>query len=722
MSLNRRLRGWVLCAQALGSLACAVEDPQGGSPLGSLDRASLLVCSDKKFQEEPELFGVLYQNGQPLCQQVRISLEPDDSTKQRLYMTPQDGYEPVLMSDPLFAIQFGWWDPIEATDLNGTTGCSPAGSVAQFHFVGSSAMESHGHDGVNGPPWDPNNGDGGTGSGKEGHCVRPGGYTLLVEDPEAVQFKLDYIQTTPGAVIHNTSVTPERWEYVELPVYDPTVSAHDLRVLVDFPLDGGRGTESGTQLLVQNAHGNPTDSFLGFVNEPAPTGSPSDWFRFSVATTALEWDGPDSLGSRSALARLFWDTSGSSQVSGYYDLNGTQGYVMRVHRFPNPADSSRVYTVGLEIKRPDEAPAAAPTTTRQVTITRLPTDLQPQILSVGANASTLSLLLRKQNSVVTPQASEPPGWRGTVELKVGATVVRTWHFTESTTIPAKGSREDLYQFPLTGVGAGSYTVQVSLDTDPQTARSETIETNNSTSATVQLGLADLRPTAFSASPSVLAGGDLLTTNVTVKNEGGAAAGGSGYDIWLSTDTVLSPSTDILVKPYVLGALAPGQSVSYSRSVDLASGIQPGEYFVLVWVDPLGRVAESNENNNVRATASTITVTSPVLSAPSGFTVASCYQTTVAGKQYANYVVTWSAANQPVNTVYEIGEATVNSSTQAVTIRSQTATIHTDTLTNYRIFSTAPPRYEWIRHRNGADTTGWVALNQNPLLPSEGCVF
>lgn len=462
---------------------CGPEDIQrDGQVATAFSPASLQVCGFARFDEEPELYGTIYHGGARACESYAISLQPHADAQANLHYgdpDPAKNYDSNMNTDPLFAIEFGWWDPDQGT-TNGTTGCSAAG-ISQYVANGSTAIESHGHGGVNGAPWDWNNGDGGGGSGKEGHCVRPGTYTFQAEGSHYAEFQLDYIQVghAPNQLVQNQSVNPSRTEYVELSTYDALEAAHDLRVILDFPLDGNRGSESATELQIQNAGSNPQNTV--FVNDPnsMPTGTASSWFRFSVGASNATWFGPDS-GTTVSLARLFWDENAPDPTprTGYYDLNKYGRPVIRVHRYPNPPQKDTV-RVGLEIKRPDESPAAGPTVTRDIEIDRLETDLDPNVTSVSLNGVTLTVNVTERNIAPSALASEPGGWRGTVYLSQPGVNIYLGEFIENSVIPGGGgSISRSYQYPVAQVPGGTYSVTVKLDDGSAVPRSEINDLNN----------------------------------------------------------------------------------------------------------------------------------------------------------------------------------------------------------------------------------------------------
>lgn len=461
-------------------LAC--KDPQQQSEdLAEVPIGRILGCDTLEFTEEPELFGAVHSNGNRDCGGgAVVTLTLDSSGPVRVH---EDSYVPDQEADPRFKIQFGWWDPIEGYTA-GITGCSPpAGGITAYEQTGAYAPESHGHGGQLGPPWYPA-GNGGGGGPKEGHCVRPGRYKLTVTlGTSSVTLPLDYLQVDHSRLVDGY--------FVESEVYNPVINAHDLRLRVDFPLNGGRncGGQDHAQLAIDtasNLYKAPFDS-LG-----QPTGTSRTRFRFRISGVTTCWLGDASWFSGGlVLARLFWDSMpGAENRSGYYDVDSYGPTVIRYHYFPNPPDTGYNHRVGLELRRPDETPASLPELFRTVHISRLPTDLvgisiAPARYSVMPG-DTVTVFYQVKN--VDTAAAEAPGWRarfylskdnilGTGDTFLGDILEPAW------LKPGGASSEKItLTIPATlfpaGVTADSYYVFVHLDTLSPIPRTEHNATNN----------------------------------------------------------------------------------------------------------------------------------------------------------------------------------------------------------------------------------------------------
>jgi hypothetical protein len=403
---------------------------------------------------EGEVFGSIYQNGERTCQLWEVSLTPYADAQSRLHMA---SYKSTLMADWKWANMFEWWEP---------TAGFPCGSAGQTpaQFV------------QNGSPWAevPH----AAASPKEGHCVRPGRY--FFEGPGG-GFDVDYIQWSHRTAVNSgTGAT----EFVESAVYNPDdLSAwQDLVINIDLTT-----THPGDSpvLEIQNAGSDP---YLGtFSDDAAPSGTAEDWFRFSVMRSTSGWH-VDTRGE--ALARLYFDGTDLSQATGYYSYIPENAPVLRLHRFPNPTTASKQYSVGLELKRPDELveDIGTPTVTRTVTISRINPDLAA----------------------------------GTV------------------TAPAQGTTESVLDVTIA-------------------------ERNLGTSAFAPV-----------------------------------EAGWTGK-LYLSTDPIFSPATDVLMHTYVeTSAIAAGQTISAVRQAEVPVNTAPGTYYVIASLDANNTVIERDEGNNVAA--------------------------------------------------------------------------------------------------------------------------
>ncbi|WP_414753715.1 CARDB domain-containing protein [Anabaena sp. CCY 9910] len=100
-------------------------------------------------------------------------------------------------------------------------------------------------------------------------------------------------------------------------------------------------------------------------------------------------------------------------------------------------------------------------------------------------------------------------------------------------------------------------------------------------------------------------GSSIQINYQVRNQGSASSGGSFTNFYLSPDFNLDSSDRYLGFDYVSG-LAVGASSQRSATLTIGSNINPGNYYLIYYVDGDGYVSESNENNNIFGAAISIT--------------------------------------------------------------------------------------------------------------------
>ena len=94
---------------------------------------------------------------------------------------------------------------------------------------------------------------------------------------------------------------------------------------------------------------------------------------------------------------------------------------------------------------------------------------------------------------------------------------------------------------------------------------------------------------------------------TAKNNGAATAGASTTRYYLSLDTVKSSGDKLLTGSRAVPSLAAGVQSSGTVTVTVPSTTALGSYFLLACADDAKVVAESNENNNCKASATKVTV-------------------------------------------------------------------------------------------------------------------
>ena len=121
---------------------------------------------------------------------------------------------------------------------------------------------------------------------------------------------------------------------------------------------------------------------------------------------------------------------------------------------------------------------------------------------------------------------------------------------------------------------------------------------------------DLTLANFTTTQTTVAVGSVFNFKFDLKNIGNAAATGNfNIKSYLSTDNVLS-TNDIQDGVIPTGNLAAGQTIAQvTGALTVPVGTAAGNYFIILKVDADGQVTESNENNNILVSASTVVVSS-----------------------------------------------------------------------------------------------------------------
>jgi len=177
-----------------------------------------------------------------------------------------------------------------------------------------------------------------------------------------------------------------------------------------------------------------------------------------------------------------------------------------------------------------------------------------------------------------------------------------------------------------GLANGTYYLGAIVD--DQTSVTESNEANNlrlSDSGVIAIGIAgtpDLIITALTSPNSGSAGGTLAGVNMTVRNQGSAAAPTFRVGFYLSTSPTFSPAaTYTTTFCHFPSGLAPATNGSCTTSVAIPPSLSSGTYFLFAVADDQSQLTESNENNNALVSGSgAIIITSTTPSINVGQTV------------------------------------------------------------------------------------------------------
>ena len=162
-----------------------------------------------------------------------------------------------------------------------------------------------------------------------------------------------------------------------------------------------------------------------------------------------------------------------------------------------------------------------------------------------------------------------------------------------------------------GAASGTYYIIARADADGIVT--ETNETNNT--ASISIIISDTRPdftsgAALTPSTSVTSG-STITFGVGTKNVGVFTAGASTTRVYLSTDATINPG-DLELGSVVVPSLAPTNFYFTNISVTIPPGTASGTYYIITKADADGIIAETNETNNGKSYAITVTSSSPDL--------------------------------------------------------------------------------------------------------------
>ena len=111
---------------------------------------------------------------------------------------------------------------------------------------------------------------------------------------------------------------------------------------------------------------------------------------------------------------------------------------------------------------------------------------------------------------------------------------------------------------------------------------------------------DLVVTVFTAPTSGVVGGALAGIAVTVKNQGGAAAGAFRIGFYFSTGKSVTGSSVYSGAACAVTTLAIGGTYDCGSAISIPSNLSPGSWYLLAFADDQSQVDEADEGNNQRA--------------------------------------------------------------------------------------------------------------------------
>jgi subtilase family serine protease len=160
----------------------------------------------------------------------------------------------------------------------------------------------------------------------------------------------------------------------------------------------------------------------------------------------------------------------------------------------------------------------------------------------------------------------------------------------------------------TGTAPGMYAVLACADDGH--AVIEDIETNNcrASAGTIAVALPDLVQQSVSNAGGPFRPGARFTVSDTAFNDSPMATGKSATTkYYFSVDGAKGPGDKLLGGTRTVANLAPFTGSSKAVMVTIPSTTAPGTYVLIACADDTGAVAEANETNNCRASATAVIV-------------------------------------------------------------------------------------------------------------------
>ena len=429
------------------------------------------------------------------------------------------------------------------------------------------------------------------------------------------------------------------------PVTDQTVYVHP-----EFILEDGRLYVSNTHSLDPEPNGTlETAVELGDLSSPVvlegvswntDAGRDYDYYHF----TATEGDlvTIDLRGRREEVGTFYrgyvmlYDSSGSNLISDYYyqyddddqgvivdyALPDTDEYFVVVYPYSSSASSIYSYQLAVALNEPVLAPQSA----IGLSVYDISDPADPAFLSTAKVGRMMHGVAADDQQAYVSLAD--PG------------MLEIWDFSDPTNPVLQGSAQVdqagslVLGEGLTAVAAGNRVQMVDVSDPTRPVALESYETAQAVDGLAAEGLllfvaADslydlsVQPAGVEAPdlavtqlvlPAAVQLGTAMDVGWTVRNHGRVAAEGTWTDaVYLSTDVVLDPDTDIrLAEDTYTGPL--NSLATYSSELSpVVTGIAPGYYYVILHTDDGGDLYEGFvEANNIRVSAQPVYIGQPDL--------------------------------------------------------------------------------------------------------------
>lgn len=152
----------------------------------------------------------------------------------------------------------------------------------------------------------------------------------------------------------------------------------------------------------------------------------------------------------------------------------------------------------------------------------------------------------------------------------------------------------------TSTTPGTYYLGAWIDRAGTVAESDVTNNKATWKITVGTGTAskpDLLPVSFKTTKTVYKAGDSVVFTGSIRNGGTATAPPYTVEYRLSTNTIISLSDPLLRTAITKPSLSAGASTSALTSGKIPTTTKSGTYYIAIWLDRPGTVAETDEANN-----------------------------------------------------------------------------------------------------------------------------
>ena len=160
--------------------------------------------------------------------------------------------------------------------------------------------------------------------------------------------------------------------------------------------------------------------------------------------------------------------------------------------------------------------------------------------------------------------------------------------------------------------SGLYYFWLKLDSDNTIIERD--ETNNTVRSVAPIQVtaepvlnADIIVQNVTFSPSLASRGSTFSTTVDIYNQGAQPTGSFICTLFLSSDMSLEVDKDMIIGSINVDDLQPTSAEQATASVEVNASIAAGDYYVYVFCDSSGVVAEAIEDNNIQRSASMIQI-------------------------------------------------------------------------------------------------------------------